>query len=198
LVQNLTGKKFETVDYRNETFRKLFKEIYPNREQELITAFQEIDTMNQGLVKADQLYSVLKATVKSVSAVDLERFVRFLEPDSRGNFNYMEFLARVTDNQKSHQPFKVLVTRLNYFISNNKISVAVLLRKIGGSSSEQTSVPTISVQKFAEFLKQKVDKKSDLEHLLRMSRMIDIDKDNIVSELDITTCLKNLKNSAFW
>lgn len=198
MVQNLTGKKFETVDYRNETFRKLFKEIYPNREQELITAFQEIDTMNQGLVKADQLYSVLKATVKSVSAVDLERFVRFLEPDSRGNFNYMEFLARVTDNQKSHQPFKVLVTRLNYFISNNKISVAVLLRKIGGSSSEQTSVPTISVQKFAEFLKQKVDKKSDLEHLLRMSRMIDIDKDNIVSELDITTCLKNLKNSAFW
>lgn len=154
--------------------------------------------MNQGLVKADQLYSVLKATVKSVSAVDLERFVRFLEPDSRGNFNYMEFLARVTDNQKSHQPFKVLVTRLNYFISNNKISVAVLLRKIGGSSSEQTSVPTISVQKFAEFLKQKVDKKSDLEHLLRMSRMIDIDKDSIVSELDITTCLKNLKNSAFW
>ena len=28
--------------------------------------------------------------------------------------------------------------------------------------------------------------------------MIDIDKDSIVSELDITTCIKNLKNSAFW
>ena len=28
--------------------------------------------------------------------------------------------------------------------------------------------------------------------------MIDIDKDNIISELDVTTCLKNLTNSTFW
>ena len=91
----MTGKKFETVDFRNEVIKKLFKEIYPNREQELISAFQQIDHMNQGLVKADQLYQVLKSTIKTVSAVDLERFVRFLEPDSRGNFNYMQFLNRV-------------------------------------------------------------------------------------------------------
>ena len=56
----------------------------------------------------------------------------------------------------------------------------------------------ITVQKFAEFLKQKVDKKTELQHLLKLTERIDVDNDGKVCETDIITCIKNLPNSAFW
>ena len=70
-----------------------------------------------------------------------------------------------------------------------------MIKKIAGSDLLTSGVP---VQRFAEFLKQKVDKKSDLEHLYRITQMIDIDHDGMISELDLSTCLKNLSNSLFW
>jgi Ca2+-binding EF-hand superfamily protein len=51
---------------------------------------------------------------------------------------------------------------------------------------------------FAEFLKQKVEKKKDINELERFTTMIDIDKDGFVSEADVTTCIKNLNNAAFY
>lgn len=47
-------------------------------------------------------------------------------------------------------------------------------------------------------MKQKVDKKSDVEYLVRISKQIDIDKDSKISEIDLKTCLKNLPNTEFW
>lgn len=56
----------------------------------------------------------------------------------------------------------------------------------------------LPVQAFANFLKQKVDKKTDLQKLLNVSNQIDIDNDGRISEQDLSTCLKNLNNAAFW
>ena len=36
LVRNFTGQQFETVDYRNSVYKKIYTEIYPNREEALI------------------------------------------------------------------------------------------------------------------------------------------------------------------
>ena len=48
---------------------------------------------------------------------------------------------------------------------------------------------------FAEFLKQKVEKKRSLSELERYAALIDVDKDGVITEQDIMTCIKNLSNA---
>jgi Ca2+-binding EF-hand superfamily protein len=142
------------------------------------------------------LTTVLKQIVQSASGEDLERYVRFLETDTMGRISYVQFLEQFTKQvNKNHNPFRTLVNRLAYFIKHNNVSVAELLKRIGSSDS---GVNGIKVARFADFLKQKVDKKADQDGLAKLSIMIDVDKDGIVCETDISTCIKNLQNNAFW
>lgn len=39
IVRNFTGSKFETVDYRNSLFKKLYADIYPQKEDKIIQLF---------------------------------------------------------------------------------------------------------------------------------------------------------------
>ena len=78
-------------------------------------------------------------------------------------------------------------------MKHNEISASELLRRI--STDHRKGVP---VDEFSTFLKQKVDKKRDLNDLHKHSKQIDVDKDGFVSAADIDACLKNLHNSAFW
>lgn len=48
------------------------------------------------------------------------------------------------------------------------------------------------------FLKQKVDKKIDVYAVKALTKLIDVDQDNYITEHDITTCVKNLQNATFW
>lgn len=97
--------------------------------------------------------------------------------------------------KKTHNPFRHIVSRLAYFLDHNQISVSGLIKKISSEGEQLIGLP---VQAFAKFLKQKVDKKTELFKLLNLSNLIDIDKDGRISELDLSTCLKNLNNAAFW
>ena len=36
LLRNLAGEECETVDFRNNIFRRLYQEIHPNKEQKLL------------------------------------------------------------------------------------------------------------------------------------------------------------------
>ena len=36
LVRNLTGKAYETADFRNATYKKIYSEVYPAREAEIL------------------------------------------------------------------------------------------------------------------------------------------------------------------
>jgi Ca2+-binding EF-hand superfamily protein len=59
LIQNLTGKAFETVDFRNKIFKKLYEEIYPNKEAQLLSLLQEFDKENNGMVKSKDVLVAL-------------------------------------------------------------------------------------------------------------------------------------------
>ena len=50
LIRNFTGQPYETVDFRNQTLKHLYQDIFPAREEELISLLQEQDKNNQGLV----------------------------------------------------------------------------------------------------------------------------------------------------
>ncbi len=36
LIRNFTGQAYETVDYRNDVYKKVYSEIYPNKEEQVI------------------------------------------------------------------------------------------------------------------------------------------------------------------
>ena len=56
----------------------------------------------------------------------------------------------------------------------------------------------VSVEKFAEFLKLKVEKKKDQVELFGYAQLIDVDKDGYISEEDLKTCLSNLHSATFY
>jgi len=56
----------------------------------------------------------------------------------------------------------------------------------------------IQITKFAEFLVAKVDKRKPFEDLLILSNQMDIDRDGMISELDLKTCLTNLNSRTFF
>jgi pyruvate-formate lyase-activating enzyme len=58
---------------------------------------------------------------------------------------------------KDHNPFRSVLQRLAYFIESNKVTVSNLLARLSDDD--------VSIEKFAEFLKQKVDKRADLAKL---------------------------------
>jgi Ca2+-binding EF-hand superfamily protein len=93
LIQNFTGKPYETVEFRDKIFKVVYNEIYPNNEDKLIQMLSDKDVGNEGKVNQRQLFDVLNKIIKSVKSEDIERFVRFLETDSTGQVTYMEFIS---------------------------------------------------------------------------------------------------------
>ena len=115
----------------------------------------------------------------------------------------MDFLGKVCKvANKNHNPFKSIVSRLSYFLKQNNISSNALLKRLSAATPQNTEaapgVIGIPTNLFAEFLKQKVEKKRTYEELCKYSNMLDVDKDGFVTEHDIETCIKNLPNMAFF
>jgi len=202
LVRNFTGKAYETVDFRNKIFKQIYTEIYPKNEEKTIQLLQDQDETNIGLISGPSLLSVLTKVVKNVSRDDLDRFVRFLEKDKLGKLSYMEFMAKMQKiSNKNHNPFKTIINRLAFFLKQNSVTGADLIRRLSQSNSNyNTGVSNtgITISIFASFLKQKVEKKRDIEELKKYVRMMDVDKDSFITEADINTCIKNLNNAAFF
>jgi hypothetical protein len=69
--------------------------------------------------------------------------------------------------------------------------VSSLLKRLISKSGATSSIG-VPVEYFGEFLKAKIDKKRNLSELARYAHYMDIDKDGLVSEIDIQTCLDNL------
>jgi len=85
------------------------------------------------------------------------------------------------------------VQRLAYFLETNKLTVLSLLRRLGASESDP-----VSVSKFADFLKSKVEKRKEHGELTRYAKLIDVDKDGYIGEEDLKTCLSNIHSQAFF
>jgi Ca2+-binding EF-hand superfamily protein len=164
---------------------------------------QDADEGNVGFISGQALLNVLTKVVKKLTSEELERFVRFLDKDKLGRINYMDFLAKVCKvSNKNHNPFKSVISRLSYFLKQNNITAVALLKRLQQASSQNSEaapgIVGISIGLFAEFLKQKVEKKRPLDELVQYSNMIDVDKDGFITEADIETCVKNLSNMAFF
>lgn len=117
-----------------------------------------------------------------------------MSKDDDYKIGYNEFIERVCAlGNRNHSPFKSIVQRLAYFIESNRLTVPTLLKRLSG---DETSYVTVA--KFAEFLKAKVEKKKEYVELIEYARLMDVDKDGAIGEDDITACLRNINSSAFY
>lgn len=107
----------------------------------------------------------------------MQKFVRQLRKDENYKIPYNDLLERVTlMGNKDHNPFKTLMQRMAFFLEQNKITVANLLKRLQPDGTQ------IDVEKFADFLKQKIDKRRPISELQTYAQYIDIDKDGYISE----------------
>ena len=63
MLVNFCGKEFETVDYRNKIFRRIYSQVYPNNERKLLKLLEESDPLNDGKVEPSTLkIALMKVT----------------------------------------------------------------------------------------------------------------------------------------
>lgn len=114
----------------------------------------------------------------------------------------MEFIDKMCKtSNRDHNPFKSVITRLKFFLKQNNVSAFDLLRRLSQNTQADAIPnlgPSVSVNSFASFLRQKVDKKRSLEDLQKYAKMLDVDKDSRITEADINTCIANLNNLSFY
>lgn len=211
LMKNLVGKDYETVDFRDKLYKRLYNEILDTRNSGRKDLLRDLlvkyDTLNDGTIVAQDLNKVLSQVCTNVKSSDIEKFVRFLEKDVRGRIDYTQFIDNL-EKVKDHNPFKNLVSRIKSFMTQNNQNVESFMRRLvlsetqtgydGSSEAGLEKERKVSVSYFAKFLKNKVDKKRDLNELNKYAELIDLDNDGYISIYDMQTCLGNLNNETFY
>jgi hypothetical protein len=66
LITNLCGKEFETVDYRNKVFKRIYQQVYPHNEKKLLWLFEEADPVNDGRVEPAALKIILGKVTNNI------------------------------------------------------------------------------------------------------------------------------------
>lgn len=162
LLRNVTGTEHDTVDFRNQMFRNLYEEIYATgRQGQLLKLLEQSDACNDGRVEPPELERILKLVTgngrSQFTDEVVRKFVRQLAKDTDYKIAYVEFMDRMCAlGNKNHNPFKQLVQRLAYFLESNKLTIASLLRRLGATEAEP-----VTISKFSDFLKAKVEKRKE-------------------------------------
>lgn len=165
LIRNLVGKDFETVDFRDKLFKRIYAEVIESSsstKEKFKNLLVKYDTLNDGTIVAQDLQKVLSKVCKRISSTDVERFTRFLEKDARGRVDYTQFINDL-EKVKDHNPFKNLVSRIKAFMKqNNQNPESFMRRLVLGESQSDFNSPQeagldkerkVSVSYFTKFLK---------------------------------------------
>lgn len=211
LIKNLVGKDYETVDFRDKLYKRIYHEIFETSEaskkEKLRNLLVKYDDLSDGTIIPQNLIICLTQVCRGISQKDIERFVRFLEKDVRGRVDYTQFTSKLEEVQ-NFNPFKNLVGRIKAFMKQNNQTVEKFIRRLvigeaQGTYSEvddakSSTEKRVTIEYFVKFLKSKVDKKRDADELAKYVELMDIDADGYISEHDLHACVGNLYNENFY
>lgn len=198
MIKNLFGSEEETVDFKVDMFKQLYVEVYQkNQEKRLLALFEKHDKLNEGRIEPADLKKVLVelgAGSSYFSQDAVSKFVDQLPGDPISlKVDYLKFINRIINlGNKNHNPFHLVLQKLEFFARTHSLDAATLLRRIGAATSDG-----VTTQRFAEFLKEKIHKDGSVDDLAAISQLMDIDKDGFVCAEDLGTCLKNANSEQF-
>lgn len=203
LLHNLVGGEFETYDFRNRIYKRIYSEVREQRKEEALRkAFSKHDKQNDGTLGVMELKRAFMEVIQSVDEISVEKFIKFLEKDKKGRISYTELLDKMNDlSNKEHNPFQQVIRRIKYFMNQNRMDNSALLKRLSTQEQREGAYHTgsvVSVDYFGRFLKSKIDKKREESELMRFATMMDIDQDTFIDINDLNTCLGNLQNDAFF
>ena len=96
---------------------------------------------------------------------------------------YVDFLDQITQvGNRNHNPFKALIKKVDFFLHSNQISILELLKRLDPLNGEKEGV---TLERFAKFLKDKIDKSKDHENLVSYTKLMDVDKDGRICQDDL-------------
>ena len=199
MLTNFCGTLLDTVDYKNQMFKSLYDEIYRKGKEEMfLTILEQSDSKSDGKVVPDTLEKIIKRVTggaqSKFSIIDIRKFVRQLTRDRDQKISYVDLMDKIcAQGNKEHNPFKTIVSRIKFFLESNNLSIEALVKRL-----QDPGTNLVSIDKFADFLSMKIDKKRPREILHTFSEYIDVDKDGSIGVQDLRTCLVNIKSSAFF
>jgi len=107
MIQNLVGEEYETVDFRNRIFNRIYEEVKQHgKEARIKAAFFKEDKKNDGTLDCHEMKRALISVINSVDHKSIEKFIKFLDKDSRNRISYTTFLNKMSDvSDRDHNPF---------------------------------------------------------------------------------------------
>ena len=179
-------------------YKRIYEEIRNRKnERQVKRSFAKFDSKNDGTLSVIEMKGALTEILTTIDEFSLEKFIKFLDKDSRGRIDYTQFLNKMNIvSNKNHNPFSQVVHRIKYFMKQNNLSQKELIKRLivseGKEQGYQSEDQSISVEFFGDFMKSKIDKKREMSEIQRFAAMMDIDRDGRINIHDFNTCLGNL------
>lgn len=200
LLSNFCGSILDTVDYKAKFYKDLYREIYDRGlDMHFLNILEQDDEKNDGKIEPDLLEKAIKRATGDVNSKytmnEIRKFVRQLPRDGDQKVSYLDLIEKLQGlGSKKHNLFKDLIGRIKFFVEANNLSLIGLLRRYE-NPAQSGKVP---VEDFAQFMKEKINKKLPIDQLTSLAQQIDVDKDGMIGEIDLRTCISNLKSISFF
>ncbi len=108
ILQNLVGNEYETSDFRNRMFKRIYAELSDRKnEDKLKRAFYKYDKKNDGSLNCRDMFEALTLVLTTLDENSIEKFIKFLDKDENGRISYTQFLTSMNDtSNRNHNPFQ--------------------------------------------------------------------------------------------
>ena len=107
ILQNLVGNDYETSDFRNRMYKRIYAEIMDKKnDAALKKAFYKFDKQNEGSLNVHEMKDALMLVLTTLDEMSIEKFIKFLDKDTNGRISYTQFLSSMEDtSNRNHNPF---------------------------------------------------------------------------------------------
>ncbi|OMJ89166.1 hypothetical protein SteCoe_8712 [Stentor coeruleus] len=144
---------------------------------------EEADEKNTGKLELVRFQECIYKADLGLDSIEIERLGRVLDRKNNLKVDYNEFLDNLEGPFLPPQdPLKTTASRLQVFLKQNELTANQLLKKLG---------TRVKVQKFADFLMRKVQKKFSQELANEVADKFDVNKDGLVDINDLMAILSS-------
>ncbi|OMJ86438.1 hypothetical protein SteCoe_12017 [Stentor coeruleus] len=169
-------------NWKEQILRKIQNKIKGNVDN-LRKILEDADEKNTGKLELVKFQECIYKAGLGLDSIEIERLGRVLDRKSNLKVDINEFLDNLEGpNLPPQDPLKSTATRLQIFLKQNDLTTNQLLKKLG---------TRVSVDKFADFLRKKVQKKFSQELLDDVAEKFDVNKDGFVDMNDIISILNS-------
>lgn len=130
LIQNLAGEYCNTRNFKKQIEKRISDFIAEKGAmQKLKQKLEEFDSQNDGRILSDGLLKSLLCLRMPIQPIELERYIRLVEKDSKGRIHYQKLFG-CYENTKNKYPLKAAAMRLVIFLKQNNLTPKTLLEKL--------------------------------------------------------------------